>query len=191
MQMEHNMMEWGHSPEEEKAVREKPGGSYVLRDRRRGKQMLKRAVVVGGVAAIASGTLADNILQFDINGLSAEASGTFSESFTGTLDVFNKAGRLDTDTDARFEEVLINGDGQATGGADHLDFGFDMSITFAAGKITGGSVSVLVDQGGSENTYSASLAASAKKHKMMRSMKKEKKGKNREKRLKRKQKKVG
>ncbi len=106
----------------------------------------------------APAAMADNILQIDIDALSAEASGAFSESFTGTLHIFNNATDADLNGNAEILDLLVDGTAQGTGGATTSEFAFDMNISFAGGEITSGSLTVAVDQGGSENTYTASLA---------------------------------
>lgn len=98
-------------------------------------------------------------VQFDVNALSAQASGAFSESFTGTLHVFNSSANPDLNGNARILDVLVDGAAQLTGGANAASFFFDLSISFLSGDITGGTLSMGVDQGGSENSYAASLSA--------------------------------
>ena len=119
------------------------------------------AASVVGVLGLTTGTLADQIFQVDIDALTAEATGAFSETFTGDLHVFNTAADPDANGNAEILDVLINGGAQATGGAVAADFAFDMTISFDGGKITSGSLMVGVDQSSSENAYSASIAPTA------------------------------
>jgi len=121
--------------------------------------MFKRAVlVVGAVGAATAVATADDVFQIDINALSARASGAFSTSFTGTLDVFNSPASPDFDGDAEILDVLIDSTPQGTGGAATADFFFEMSISFVGGSITSGALTVKVDEAGSENTYTASIS---------------------------------
>ncbi len=117
-----------------------------------------RVMAMIAAAGATAGALADNVLQVDVDALSAEASGTFSESFTGDLHVFNTATDADLNGNAEILDVLIDGTAQSTGGAGVGDFAFDMTISFAAGKITDGSLTLAVDQSGSENSYTADIA---------------------------------
>lgn len=138
--------------------------------------MTRTSLVLGAVAILGASASADPLpfakagppvvvgaqeLQIDVDALSAQASGAFSETFTGSLHVFNTAVDPDINGNARILDVLIDGSAQGTGGADAAHFSFDLSITFSGGDITGGSLSVAVDQGGSENTYTASLSTSS------------------------------
>ncbi len=114
-----------------------------------------------GVLGLTTGALADQVFQVDVDALTAEATGAFSETFTGDLHVFNTAADPDSNGNAEILDVLINGAAQGTGGAGVGDFAFDMSISFTDGKITSGSLHLAVDQAGSENTYTASIGTTS------------------------------
>lgn len=122
---------------------------------------MRLGIIVAAVGIAGSGAMAANELQFDVDALTADASGAFSESFTGTLHVYNTAAMADVNGNAMLLDLLVDGTAQGTGGASTSAFSFDLSISFSGGDITGGSVSIAVDQGGSENTYTASLASSS------------------------------
>jgi len=123
--------------------------------------MKRNAMIVLGVfMAAGSAAVADEVLQIDVNGLTAEVSGDFSETFTGTMSVFNTPAMPDVDGDAEILDVLVDGTAQGTGGAATGAFAFDMALSFSSGMLTGGSITVAVDQGASENSYSASVAPS-------------------------------
>lgn len=113
------------------------------------------AAVLAGVAGLAS---ANDVLQVDVNGLSARSSGAFSETFTGSLSVFSSVANPDLDGDAEILDVLIDGTNQNTGGAAFGDFSFEMTLTFANGTLNAGFLQVRVDENGSENTYSAMVS---------------------------------
>lgn len=116
--------------------------------------------VVGILAGLAGSAQAANELQFDVDALSAQATGglPFSESFTGTLHVYSAG-----DANARILDLLVDGSAQGTGGASASagEFDFDLSISFSGGDITGGTVSIKADSSGSENTYTASLSSTS------------------------------
>ena len=123
--------------------------------------MKRNAIVVLGVFLAAGSTaLGDEVLQFDVNGLSAEASGEFSESFTGNLVVFNfpGGGSGDIDGDAEILDLLIDGVNQNTGGASADHFNFLMQLEFVNGSITSGDIGIQVDENGDENTYLARVS---------------------------------
>lgn len=124
---------------------------------------LQRLAALGALGAVAGLAQAQTVLQFDINALSAQATGqsAFNQAFTGTVNVFNTAANPDRDGDAEILDVLIDGVAQETGGASASEFSFSLTIDFDGGFITGGSVELSIDQSGSENTYTASLAPSA------------------------------
>lgn len=124
---------------------------------------MKKTLILAAAASLASApaVLANDVLQIDVDALTAVASGAFSDTFSGTLHVFNSAADEDINENAEILDVLIDGNAQGTGGAGVGDFSFDMFLTFNAGSITGGTIQVAVDQGGSENTYDASVAATS------------------------------
>lgn len=124
---------------------------------------MKKTLILAAAASLASApvVLADDVLQIDVDALSAVASGAFSETFTGSLHVFNTAADEDFNENAEILDVLIDGDAQGTGGAGVDEFSFDMVLNFSGGNITSGTIEVAVDQGGSENTYAADVAATS------------------------------
>lgn len=121
---------------------------------------MRTAGVIGAaaIAAAAGFAQAGDVLQVDLDALTARASGAFSETFTGTFRMHNTAADPDVDGDAAILDVLIDGVAQNTGGANAAGFGFDMNLTFANGFITSGNILLTVDQAGSENTYTASVS---------------------------------
>eukprot|EP01026_Neomeris_dumetosa_P033530 TRINITY_DN26769_c0_g1_i6.p3 TRINITY_DN26769_c0_g1~~TRINITY_DN26769_c0_g1_i6.p3 ORF type:complete len:159 (-),score=23.04 TRINITY_DN26769_c0_g1_i6:98-574(-) len=121
--------------------------------------MMKTASILA-LAGMTGMAIAQEELQVDLDALSATADGPFSESFTGSMFVFGSVANPDLDGDASILDVIIDGDSQGTGGADHLEFSFEMAVSFAGGDITGGEVLLAVDGGGSENTYTAGLMPS-------------------------------
>lgn len=113
-------------------------------------------LALGGSAGLAMG---QDLLQIDINALSAQASGPFSETFSGDLLVFGSIANPDLDGDASILDVLIDGNAQNTGGATTGEFSFEMSIVFDDGDVVSGELFVSHDANGSENTYSTALVA--------------------------------
>ncbi len=120
--------------------------------------MSSRIVVASALVALAGVASADSVFQIDINGLTARASGAFSESFTGTLSVFSSPANPDLDGDAEILDVLVDGVNQNTGGASFGNFFFEMDLTFSNGSLNAGLVTVKVDENGSENTYTAMVS---------------------------------
>lgn len=120
--------------------------------------MLGKVTMAGVLAGIAGLASANEVLQVDVNGLSARSSGAFSESFTGSLSVFSSVANPDLDGDAEILDVLIDGNNQNTTGAAFGDFSFELTLMFSAGTINAGFLQVRVDENGSENTYSAMVS---------------------------------
>lgn len=121
-------------------------------------------VGVAGVAAwaltgLASVAGAQQLLQFDINGLTAERDAPFGEDYTGRLHIFNTVILPDPDLDTEIVEVLIDGTSQNTGGASAGEFSFDIVADFVGGSVTGGTFEFRLNATGSENTYSSLLLA--------------------------------
>ncbi len=117
--------------------------------------MSSKIVVASVLAALAGVASADSVFQVDVDGLSARASGAFSETFTGTLSVFSSPANPDIDGDAEILDVLVDGVAQGTGGAANGDFFFEMILSFSNGSLNAGTVTLKVDENGSENTYTA------------------------------------
>ena len=96
-------------------------------------------------------------LEFDVNALSAQASGPLSEDFTGTIQLFHTPQQ--PDPNARILDVLIDGVRQNTPGAESDEFSLVLDLEFNAGSIIAGQLLVQVDSTGSENSYGASAVA--------------------------------
>ncbi len=120
---------------------------------------MKKIASIVALAGTAGMAIAQDVLQVDVDALSAEASGTFSDTFTGDLLVFGSLANPDIDGDASILDVVIDGNSQGTGGAAPGAFSFEMAMTFANGEITAGEISLSADATGSENTYTADLVA--------------------------------
>lgn len=109
--------------------------------------------------AIVSGASAQEMLQFDIDGLTAECDNPFSEDYTGRLHIYNTILSPDPDFDTSIVEVLIDGTSQNTGGADASEFAFEIIADFVDGSVTGGTIMLSLNATGSENTYTSNLVA--------------------------------
>ncbi len=105
--------------------------------------MLAAAVVVGLGAANAAN--AESVLQFDVNSLTATASGPFGTNFTGTV-------TLSDDVNSSLTDMLIDGTAQNIASGQLADF--TGTINIAAGVVTGGSFSI-TDVNGA--VYSATI----------------------------------
>ena len=119
--------------------------------------MRRMCVLLSVLGAIGTAASAQTTLQVDINGLSTEVDGVFSDSYTGGVHVFNTILSPDFDADTNILDVLIDGSAQNTGGATFGQFSFEILADFVNGSITGGSLTLSVDAFGSENTYSSNL----------------------------------
>ena len=120
--------------------------------------MMKIASILA-LAGTAGMAIGQDLLQVDVDALSAEASGAFSDSFDGNLFVFGSVANPDLDNDASILDVLIDGNSQGTGGAAPGAFSFEMAILFAGGDVVSGDLTLSVDGDGSENTYTTELAS--------------------------------
>lgn len=118
---------------------------------------MRKSFVAAALAAIAGVASAGEVFQVDTNALTAEASGKFSTTFTGSLSVFSTVANPDMDGDAEILDVLIDGVNQGTGGAAFGAFEFMLDVTFVGGSITGGSVEIIV----ADNSYTATLSATS------------------------------
>lgn len=101
--------------------------------------------VIAAAGLAATSAQAAGVLQFDVNSITAAASGPFSTGFTGSV-------ALSSDSNSTLAEILINGTSQNIAAGQLGSFTGTIMIT--AGVVTGGSFS-LSDTGG--NTYSASI----------------------------------
>ncbi len=118
---------------------------------------MKHVSVILALAGSAGLAMGQDLLQIDIDALSAQASGPFSDTFTGDLLVFGSLANPDIDGDASILDVIIDGNSQNTGGAATDEFSFEMSIFFDGGNVVSGELFVSHDANGSENTYSTAL----------------------------------
>lgn len=109
--------------------------------------------------AMVSGASGQQILQFDIDGLTAERDAPFGEDYTGRLHIFNTILSPDPDFDTSIVEVLIDGTSQGTGGAGASEFAFEIIADFVNGSVTGGTIMLSLNAAGSENTYTSNLVA--------------------------------
>ncbi|MCB9846151.1 MAG: PEP-CTERM sorting domain-containing protein [Phycisphaeraceae bacterium] len=121
---------------------------------------MRSVVVLAGAASLTGLAQGQTELQVDFDALSAMVSGPMSESFTGSLHVYNTLANPDIDGDASILDVLIDGDSQQTGGASVAGFAFDMMIRFLDGRLTGGELMFSVNQSGTENTYASTILPS-------------------------------
>lgn len=117
---------------------------------------MKNAMILA-LAGSAGVALGQSTFQIDIDALTAQASGPFSDTFTGELFVFGSAANPDVDGDATILDVVIDGDAQETGGAAPGEFSFEMNIEFSGGDVVSGDLFVSHDEFGSENTYSTTI----------------------------------
>lgn len=106
--------------------------------------MLAAAVMVGFGAANAN---AESVLQFDVNSLTAVASGPFGTNFTGTV-------TLSDDANSTLTDMLIDGTAQNIASGQLADF--SGTIIIMGGTVTGGSFSI-TDVNGA--VYSATIQA--------------------------------
>ncbi len=100
-------------------------------------------VVMGSVAVTAAS--AESVLQFDVNSLTATASGAFDTGFTGTV-------TLADDGNSTLTDMLI--DGTAQGIAAGQLGSFTGTIVITAGIVTGGTFTITDTSGAS---YTASI----------------------------------
>ncbi len=121
---------------------------------------MKKVATLMALACSAGLAAGQDLLQIDIDALSAQASGPFSDTFTGDLLVFGSIANPDVDGDTSILDVIIDGNAQGTGGATAAEFSFEMSISFAGGDVVSGSLFVSADANGSENTYRTDIPAS-------------------------------
>jgi hypothetical protein len=100
--------------------------------------MRTRDVVVAAFSLVAVSAVQGAVMfQLDVNGLTTSASAGFGPGYTGTVTVTD-------DADAVLADVLLDGSTQAfTGNLSS----FTASFTFAAGLLTGGSYTVIIDDG--------------------------------------------
>jgi len=117
--------------------------------------LLRKQMIVGAaaLAAIAGAATAEatQVLQIDVNSLTATAGAGFGTGYTGTVD-------LTTNANSELAGILISGAGQAFSG--ELD-SFAGSISLNNGMVDGGSftVSVLEADMVTINTYTASIVS--------------------------------
>ncbi len=107
--------------------------------------MLAAAALVGFGATNAAN--AEQVLQFDVNSLTATASGPFGTGFTGTV-------TLSDDANSTLTDMLIDGSAQNIAAGQLADF--SGTITIMGGTVTGGSFSITDINGA---VYSASIVA--------------------------------
>jgi len=106
---------------------------------------------IAGAMAVASGAWANPLLQFDLNGFTVTASGTFGTSFTGSLNITRGAGVLN---DLVRLPSGIGGTSTSLGtGGTTLD-AFNGVINFSNGVVSGGN---LLIQNSLGQSYSANI----------------------------------
>ncbi|RMH27961.1 MAG: hypothetical protein D6693_04310 [Planctomycetota bacterium] len=98
-------------------------------------------------ASVMSAAQAAQVLQFDLNSLTATSSSLVSTGFTGTI-------TLSKDANSTLNAILIDGVDQGIAAGQLL--AVTGSITLSAGTVTGGSLSI-TDTGG--NVYSANIVS--------------------------------
>ncbi len=103
--------------------------------------------VIAAAGLIATSAMAGNEIQFDVNSVTAVASGPFGTGFTGTI-------TLSDDANSTLSAILINGSDQGIASGQLSDF--SGTITLVGGVVTGGSFTL--EANGSE-TYMASIVA--------------------------------
>ncbi len=110
---------------------------------------LRSALSVAGALAFASGALANPLLQFDLNGFTVRATGTFGTSFTGSLNITRGTGTLN---DLVRLPNGIGGSATSLGtGGTSLD-AFNGVINFTNGVVSGGNLLVKNSLGQSYST---------------------------------------
>jgi hypothetical protein len=118
---------------------------------------MKKSIGLSIVAALAmgSGALANPLLQFDLNGFTVTASGTFGTTFTGSLNITRGNGILN---DLVRLPNGIGGTSTSLGtGGTSLD-SFNGVINFTNGTVSGGNLEIRNNLG---QSYAASIAANS------------------------------
>lgn len=120
---------------------------------------MKLLRTLGAVAVVALGATnvqAGGELQFDVNALTATASGTFGTGFTGTMTLTDDFGVATSPNNSVLSDILINGVAQNIAAGQLTSF--SATISFVAGLVTTGSLTIVAN---TVETYTATITGDA------------------------------